>query len=111
MAKHMLLVFTNAADGKDDEFNRWYNEVHLVDVLAVDGFVAAQRFALKDMSGSASPHRYLAIYEVETDDIDGVVERFDQSFPRIGNRINRSRTDDVRSLRQFQIERCPAIAY
>ena len=75
MAKHMLLVFTNAADGKDDEFNRWYNEVHLVDVLAVDGFVAAQRFALKDMSGSASPHRYLAIYEVETDDIDGVVER------------------------------------
>ncbi|MBW2271313.1 MAG: hypothetical protein JRH16_22405 [Deltaproteobacteria bacterium] len=75
MAKHMLLVFTNAAEGKDDEFNRWYNDVHLGDVLSVDGFVAAQRFDLKAMDGPDSPHRYLALYEVETDDVDAVVER------------------------------------
>lgn len=79
MAKHLLVVFTNAAEGRDDEFNRWYDEVHLGDVLSVEGFVAAQRFELTGMAGSSSPHRYLALYEIETDDIDAVVERLGAS--------------------------------
>jgi len=73
MAKHLLVVFTNAAEGKDEEFNRWYNDVHLADVLKADGFVGAQRFALEPMGGE-SPHRYLALYEIETDDIDAAVK-------------------------------------
>ncbi len=78
MAKHMLVVLTNAAEGKDEEFNRWYNDVHLGDVLAVDGFVGAQRFAL-DALGGDPPHRYLALYEIETDDIDGAVKKLGES--------------------------------
>ena len=79
MAKHMLVVFANAADGRDEEFNRWYNDVHLGDVLGIEGFVAAQRFELKGMPGADSPHRYLALYEIETDDVDAVVERLTSS--------------------------------
>ncbi len=79
MAKHMLVVFTNAAEGKHDEFNRWYNDVHLGDVLKVDGFVAAQRFELKGMNDEESPHRYLALYEIETDDIDAVVKGLEEA--------------------------------
>ena len=78
MAKHMLVVLTNAAEGKDEEFNRWYNDVHLGDVLAVDGFVGAQRFAL-DALGGESPHRYLALYEIETEDIDATVKGLTES--------------------------------
>jgi len=78
MAKHMLVVLTNAADGRDEEFNRWYNDVHLGDVLGVDGFVGAQRFAL-DAVGGDPPHRYLALYEIETDDIDAAVQRLADS--------------------------------
>ena len=79
MAKHMLVVLTNAAEGQDEEFNRWYNDVHLGDVLGVEGFVAAQRFALKEMSGEAASHRYLALYEIETDDVDAVISRLSSS--------------------------------
>ena len=78
MAKHLRVVLTNAAEGKDEEFNRGYNDVHLTDVLKTDGFVGAQRFAL-DALGSESPHRYLALYEIETEDIDATVKGLTES--------------------------------
>ncbi len=73
MAKHTLVVLTNAKDGADDAFNTWYNDVHIGDVLALDGFSAAQRFKLSDsqMPGiSDVPYGYLALYEIDTDDIN-----------------------------------------
>ena len=71
MTRHVLLVLSNAANGRDDAFNDWYTNVHLPDVLAVDGFVAAQRFRLADAQlqpDRPAPHRYLAVYEIEADD-------------------------------------------
>lgn len=78
MAKHLLVVLTNAAEGKDDEFNRWYDDVHLGDVLNTDGFVGAQRFALESLGGE-SPHRYLALYEIETEDVDATLKGLTES--------------------------------
>ena len=75
MARHMLVVLTNAAEGRDEEFNRWYNDVHLGDVLGIEGFVAAQRFELEEMDGGKPSHRYLALYEIETDDVKAVTAR------------------------------------
>ena len=69
MARSVLLVFTNATPGDDAEFNRWYDEVHLKEVLETPGFVAAERFDLSDsqMADADRPHRYLSIYEIEGD--------------------------------------------
>jgi hypothetical protein len=39
-----FLVFSNAAEGQDEEFNRWYDAKHLPDVLAVPGIVDGQRY-------------------------------------------------------------------
>ena len=64
-----MLVYTNAVDGRDDEFNDWYNNIHVPDVLEVDGIQAAQRYALEDPENTSAPHRYLAIYEMETEDL------------------------------------------
>ena len=36
MATHRLVVFTEAMPGRDGEFNEWYDEVHLKEVLEVD---------------------------------------------------------------------------
>jgi hypothetical protein len=73
MAKYTLVVLSNANAGKDAEYNEWYNKVHIPDVLNVPGFAAAQRFELADaqLDKSNRPHRYLALYELETDDIQG----------------------------------------
>ncbi len=69
MSRHVLMVLTNATEGDDAEFNRWYDEVHLKEVLETPGFVAAERFELSgtQMTEGEQPHRYLAIYEIEGD--------------------------------------------
>lgn len=63
-----LVVLTNCVEGEDEEFNRWYSDMHLDDVLKVQDFVAAQRFRLAGVVSADKPYRYCAIYEVETDD-------------------------------------------
>jgi hypothetical protein len=74
MKKFKLLGFTNSKDGRDAEFNDWYTNRHLADVVAVPGFVSAQRFKLKDPMGGTPPHQYLAIYEIESDEPKAVMD-------------------------------------
>jgi hypothetical protein len=72
MARHVLIVLSNAAAGRDDEFNDWYNNRHLPDVLSVEGFEAAQRFRLSDEQlrpGEPLPHRYLAVYDIDAPEL------------------------------------------
>ena len=71
MPKYTFLVLTNATDGKDAEFNDWYDNVHLGDVLKIPGYKAAQRFKLSDQAGAeASNWRYMSLYEVEAASAD-----------------------------------------
>ena len=69
MARSILLVFTNATDGHDAEFNHWYDDIHLKEVLETPGFIAAERFELgqEQVDPAERPHRYLAIYEIDGD--------------------------------------------
>lgn len=69
MAKYTYVVMSNPTPGNEAEYNRWYTDQHLPDVLAVPGFVAAQRFKVDDPN-SQLKHRYLALYEIETDDLN-----------------------------------------
>jgi hypothetical protein len=66
-ARHRLLVFSNPVAGRDDDYNHWYDTVHITEVLEVDGFVGCQRFAV-DPGTPGAPARYLAIYEIDADD-------------------------------------------
>lgn len=68
MTKHVLLVFTDPVEGREDEYNAWYNDVHLGEVLEADGFVRAQRFKVADLMPGVTDHDYVAIYELETED-------------------------------------------
>jgi hypothetical protein len=73
MARHTFVVFTNPTEGREDEYNDWYDNTHLSDVLKVEGIVAAQRFKLAETDPTQEfPHRYLALYEVESDDLGKV---------------------------------------
>ncbi|HMO76854.1 MAG TPA: hypothetical protein PKD48_16075, partial [Sphingopyxis sp.] len=67
----LYIVLTNATPGDHDEFNDWYTNTHIPDVLAVPGFVAAQRFRLVDHPAlKPYPFRYLALYEVLASDAE-----------------------------------------
>ncbi|MGD1257001.1 hypothetical protein ACKUT9_22505 [Mycobacterium seoulense] len=40
MTGHRFVVLSNPIEGKDDAFNKWYDEVHVPEVLDVPGVVA-----------------------------------------------------------------------
>jgi hypothetical protein len=63
-AMGQMLVFTNAVEGRDDDFNQWYDDVHLTEVLALPEFTGARRFRLAEAQVfDDQQFRYLAIYE------------------------------------------------
>ena len=77
MAKYTFLALTNPVAGKEDEFNAWYDQHHVPDVINVPGFVSGQRFKIADsqFGGEASKaFKYLAVYEIETEDIAGTIK-------------------------------------
>ncbi len=80
MKKHLLLFFSNPVDGQEDEYNKWYTDTHLHDVVKVPGFVSAQRFELSEAQMQEGiEYRYLAVYEIETDDIKSAIDALGQA--------------------------------
>lgn len=71
--KTLYLVFSNPAEGRDAEFNDWYDNVHVHDVVGMPGVVSAQRYDLfvaeiNKVDGMEPPsQRYLTVYEMEGD--------------------------------------------
>jgi hypothetical protein len=57
----ILVTSVDITSGAEDEFNRWYNEVHLPEVLACTGFISASRYECTD-----GQPRYIAVYELES---------------------------------------------
>ena len=82
--KFIQIVFSNPAEGKDDEFNEWYDNVHIPDLLAIPGMLSAQRYKLHDaeiyrMEGGNQPeHGYLLIYEMEGD-VDAIMQKIQEN--------------------------------
>ena len=64
----LFMPFTEPVSQQDDEeFNRWYQEIHLPEVLDVPGFSAASRYKETGMNMTGRPwpisFPYLALYE------------------------------------------------
>jgi hypothetical protein len=72
VATYRLLVLSNPIDSTDKDFEDWYVNQHLGDVIAVEGFVAAPLFKLSRPNRGEFGTRYAAIYELETDDLEAV---------------------------------------
>ena len=93
MPKAMLLVYTNCPADQEQEFNRWYDTIHVPDILAVEGFSAAQRFKLAG-PGPASVTRegepmvaqYLAMYEMDTDDTRAAMRQLNHAVGELTQR-------------------------
>jgi hypothetical protein len=73
---YYYFVFSNPVAGHEDEYNKWYNEQHAPDVVAVPGFVTAQRFVKNDLPlyrmVDLQVPKYLVLYKIVTDDVNAV---------------------------------------
>jgi hypothetical protein len=78
-AEHYIqLVFSDAAPGKDEAFNRWYNEQHASHVASTLGFQSWQRYQLADTQLAPGPTEggYLVIFDITTRDARAVFDQF-----------------------------------
>lgn len=67
MPDALLLAQLNAVTGREGEFGTWYTNVHLRDVLRMDGSIAAQRFERVTVRVEGIRHSrfgYLTVYDV-----------------------------------------------
>jgi len=70
--KHLYLVFNNPNPGQEGEFDEWYDNTHIPEVMAVDGrqIVSAQRYKYRQLqreAGQPVAQAYLTVYELEGD--------------------------------------------
>jgi hypothetical protein len=80
MKKFKLLVQSNPVTGKETEYNNWYSNQHLGEVIETPGFVSAQRFTFAANMGGENKHKYLAIYNVEAESAEAALKSLvDQS--------------------------------
>jgi hypothetical protein len=66
----MYVESAPVSPNREAEYHKWYNEIHLPEIMSIDGFVSARRFAPVDGNG-----RFVAIYELEADDLEAAQAR------------------------------------
>jgi hypothetical protein len=73
---YYFLVFSNPVAGHEDEYNQWYDHQHAQDVVAIPGFVTAQRFVKNDLPlyrmVDVQVPKYLIIYKIVSADVEAV---------------------------------------
>ncbi len=63
----VLVVMVNNGDpSRDAEFNKWYNEVHIPDVVGTGCYYHATRF--ENINPKPGEAKYLAVYETDFED-------------------------------------------
>lgn len=60
----VMLMMIDVPPEDEAGFNRWYNEEHLPELMALPGFISARRF---EVDGEGQ--KYLAIYELENEKV------------------------------------------
>ena len=96
MPKYKMIVMSKPVAGREQEYNDWYQNVHLQEVVAIPAIKSAQRFRLsRALVADPEPLPYLAIYEIETDDIDGVIRELTQRASTGGIVISASLSNDT----------------
>jgi hypothetical protein len=88
MRKFTWVVLTNCDPNHEKEFNEWYDEVHIGDLLRIPGVVSATRSVLAAAQMSmvdgglvlcgteaiAAKYKYLACYHIEAEDVSSVLQ-------------------------------------
>ncbi len=91
MERWIMTVESNCADPlREKEYNDWYNNIHLPDILETPGFVRAARY--ENSAPDESNGKYLAVYEIETDDFGQTMLEF---ATNVDNKTKQGRMSDM----------------
>jgi hypothetical protein len=63
--EYTLIVYTSPAEGREDEYNAWYDDVHLPEFSALPGVISGRRYQVTSATPDGKP-TYAAIYELSS---------------------------------------------
>jgi hypothetical protein len=70
MARAILIAYSSPVAGQEDAFNDWYQNTHIGQVrTAVPSITEVSRYRTVDPTGKSDEIRYIATYEMDTDDV------------------------------------------
>ena len=68
MEDNLMLVFTDPVTGMEAEFNDWYSNTHIPEIVKLTGMRGARRYRVGDgPRGGVLTNGYLAIYDLGDD--------------------------------------------
>jgi hypothetical protein len=78
--RHIYVTLTNATQGREDDFNDWYTNHHMPEVVdKLPGFIRGRRYDMSPVQRKfpadhpmPKPWRYFGVYDLELDDIDDI---------------------------------------
>jgi hypothetical protein len=105
MDRWLLYVEAICVDhNREEEFNSWYDEVHVPDVMeASPDFVTCSRYKL--ISSTQGHGKYLTVIEIETEDIDRTLEIHRKNGERIRAEGRLTDLIQVVSRKLYRLER------
>lgn len=62
-----MMVFSTPRAGMEEEYNKWYEEVHIPDLLSIPGMKSCTRFRGQSVAGQPAEFAYCAVYEIDGD--------------------------------------------
>jgi len=76
--RYLHLVFANPIPGEEAEFNDFYSNVHMGDLVQLPGWTGAQRFRIvttvqPPLSTAGYGHGYLIVWELESTEANGAL--------------------------------------
>ena len=102
MARWINIVESNCKDpSRESEYNDWYDNIHMPNVLATPGFVSARRYEIS--SPKEGRGKYIAVYEIETNDLAETMKVRGQKRAEEGERGEMSDLIDSVSQVQFRL--------
>jgi hypothetical protein len=78
--RYIMLVFANPIPGREAEFNDWYTNTHMGDLVQLQGWMGAQRFRIVTNvqprpSAAGYWHGYLIIWDLEETEANAALSR------------------------------------
>ena len=96
MPRYKMLVLSRPVEGREDDYNDWYQNTHLDQIVSLPGFVSAQRFKIAVNMRGAEAWPYMAIYEIEADDVQAAYRAMESAA--VNGTIVRSDAMDYESI-------------
>ena len=90
MPKFLLIALNGPTSGEGDEteYNRWYDEVHVADLMEIDGAVSVRRFKIEAQARIDKP--YISVTEIEGESAAAIMKKLAAKAMDFSDKIDRT---------------------